>query len=306
MKKTAPHPTPAVDLYQKVTDRIIAALENGTVPWHKPWSAYGLPLNYFSRHIYQGINSLMLEFGDYEYPFWATFRQVSAAGGYIRKGAKADQVYFFKYLFWDEQGRQIGPEQAQCLMDNGTAIKRKRYIQYSCVFNVADFMGIEVNLPQLPAHSPTERAERFLQELPEQPKIAHAQKDRASYSLALDQINMPYLRQFDSTAEYYSTLFHELIHWTGNANRLNRLEPGCKFESEPYGKEELVAEIGASFLCALTGIQRSETEANSAAYLQCWITKLKGDKELIFQAASAARKAVAFLAPKTDAFAVVE
>jgi len=304
MKKTTHSPTPTIDLYQKVTDRIIAALENGLVPWHKPWSAYGLPANHFSRHIYQGINSIMLTFGDYEYPFWATFKQVSDAGGHIRKGAKSEQVYFFKYLYWDEQGRKIGPEQASALMDSGVSVKRKRYIQYSCVFNVADFVGIEVALPPLPTSCPTERATRLLQALPQSPNIVHTFKDRACYLPSSDRINMPYQRQFDSAAQYYATLFHELIHWTGHASRLNRLE-SVNFNSDPYAKEELVAEIGASFLCALTGIQQPETEVNSAVYLQNWMAKLQGDKELIFNAASTARKAVAFLMQHSEVLVAV-
>ena len=286
----------ALNLYEIVTARIIAALESGKAPWRKPWTAYGFPSNYFRHHTYQGINALVLNFTEYEHPFFATLHQVNEHGGSIRKGAKAEQVYFFKYLYFDRDGQKVSALDYKALREIGHHGKCKRFLQYFNVFNVADFEGIEVRLPEPPPGDGCERAAALLQNLPEQPHLIRTVKDRAFYSAVTDRINMPYERQFVSMEEYYCTFFHELTHWTGHPHRLSRFS--ClpeRIGTEPYAKEELVAEIGAAFLCARTGIARPEVTDNTAAYLRGWIDRLKGDNTLIFDAASDARKAAAWL-----------
>jgi antirestriction protein ArdC len=280
-------------LYQQVTQKIITMLETGVAPWQKPWSPYGLPCNYQSGHIYQGINSLLLNYADYEYPYFLTWNQIKDLNGTVRKGSKSEQIYFFTILYWDQSGTRLSPEQANVLIQAGKEITRKRFLQYFNVFNVAQIEGIQFNFTKPEPHpqDATTRCEQLLAHLPEQPRLKRTQKNRAFYAPTTDVINMPYRRQFASPEEYYCTLFHELIHWTGHPARLNRLEP-AQFGSEPYSKEELIAEIGAAFLCAHAGIDRPQVTQNSAAYLQSWIDALKGDTTLILHAAGAAQKAV--------------
>lgn len=138
--------------------------------------------------------------------------------------------------------------------------------------------------------------------MPNCPKIKHINGNEAYYNALKDFINMPKIKQFDSSAEYYVTLFHELIHATGHQDRLNRkgiTEPN-KFGSIPYSKEELIAEMGASFLSAEVGINYSEIVENNAAYLQGWLNKLKEDKRFIFRAAAKAQQATKYILGTTD------
>jgi antirestriction protein ArdC len=281
-------------IYEQVTTKIIACLERGVAPWRKPWSTHGLPRNYNSGHVYQGINSLLLNFAEYEYPLYLSFHQIKERGGYVSKGAKAEQVYFFSMLYWDEKGQKLEPEAAKILMEAGHPVMTKRFLQYFNVFNIAHVEGIALDLPEAVEMDTILTCKSILASLPEQPRLMHKDKERAFYSPVLDKINMPYQRQFENPEAYYSTFFHELIHWTGHNSRLDRLVPS-RFGDDPYSKEELVAEIGAAFLCAHAGIDFTPTIEQSAAYLKGWIEALKGDHTLIFHAAGAAQKAVQFL-----------
>jgi antirestriction protein ArdC len=283
-----------MSLYEEVTNKIIAHLERGVAPWQKPWSAYGLPRNYRSGHVYQGINALLLNFAEYEHPFYLTFNQIKERKGRIRKGASAEQVYFFSLLFWDENGQKLTSEQAKVLEEAGRTVTKRRFLQYFNVFNIGCVEGIDFQLPEVPIVDTEIACKTLLSSLPEQPRLMHRDKQRAFYSPALDKINMPYPRQFSSPEAYYSTFFHELIHWTGHTSRLDRLVP-TRFGEEQYSREELIAEIGATFLCAQTGIDKAPVVEQSAAYLKGWIDVLRGDHSLIFQAAGAAQKAVQFL-----------
>lgn len=257
-------------VYEIVTDRIIAQLEAGVVPWQRPWSG-GLPINYVSRKAYRGIN-LMLLYGGGEY---ATFNQVKAAGGTVNKGAKAQMVVFFKPFPKREDEERGGA-----------------MLRYYNVFALADCEGIPSKLSRID-HEPITEAEAVIRGFKGGPSIqCQLGIDQACYRPSADRVEMPALGQFDSPEAHYSTFFHELVHSTGHKSRLDRFTDKAEqthFGSESYSREELVAEVGAAMLCAHVGIDN--TVEASANYIASWLQRLKDDKALVVQAASAAQKA---------------
>ncbi len=267
------------DVYQIVTDRILRLLEAGTVPWHQPWK--GLPpQNLVSRKPYRGINVFLLNTARYTSPFWLTFRQVQSFGGRVRKGEHSMPVVFWK-VFKEETENEP---------------KRIPFLRYYSVFNVTQCEGIVV--PEVEAvHSfePIVRCEQVVSDMPKRPVIHHG-GSRACYSPTTDEITLPEAKVFESGEDYYSTLFHELTHSTGSQSRLNRKEIAepSKFGSDPYSREELVAEMGSAFLCGHCGIE-NRTVDQSAAYVQHWLTRLKDDRKLVIHAASQAQKACDFI-----------
>ena len=269
-------------VYDQITDRIIAMLEKGTVPWQKPWSVTtGLPRNLISKKSYRGINTLLLHSMSYESPFWLTFHQAQQLGGMVRKGERACPVVFGKRV--KEQDEQTGEE-------TGYTVLRL----YN-VFNLSQIDGLK-NIPatvETPATVSTP-AEDIIAFMPKRPEIKYGMT-KAYYSPSVDIIAMPDRARFDSEAQFFSTIYHEMIHATGAKSRLNRptLTESAGFGSDPYCKEELIAEMGAAFLCGHAGIEN--TIQNSAAYLQNWLEQLQNDKKLIVQAAAQAQKAADFI-----------
>lgn len=276
------------DVYQVVTDRIIRLLESGTIPWQKPWKGGGQwPQNLVSRKTYRGINLFLLNAAGYASPFWLTFKQVQSLGGTIKKGERSFPVVFWKILEELEDGE----------------IRKIPFLRYHGVFNVAQCEGIKT--PELPnvggKFEPIERCEQVVREMPHPPTIKH-NGGRACYSPLLDEISMPEAKLFESEARYYSTLFHELTHSTGHLSRLNRKEVNdpIRFGSDPYSREELVAEMGAAFLCGHCEIENS-TLNQAASYIQNWLEQLKNDRKLVIHAAAQAQKACDFiLGAKTE------
>ena len=280
-------------VYQIITDRIIEKLQQGTAPWHKPWSGgiEGAPRNLVSRKEYRGCNVFLLACQGYESPFWLTFNQAKERKANIRKGEKGSPVVFWKFS-----------EKAEESEDGETKQKSIPILRYYTVFNVAQCDNLDA--PTVP--SPTERpfapietAQRLVDAMPQRPAIEHREQ-RAYYRPSADIVNMPRAETFDGPAEYHSTLFHELVHSTGHTSRLDRKGVSgsdgewSAFGSAPYAREELVAEIGATFLCGFSGIE-NRTIDNSAAYLNSWIARLKSDPKLIVTAAAQAQKAADFI-----------
>jgi antirestriction protein ArdC len=181
----------------------------------------------------------------------------------------------------------------------GEEPQRIAFLKYFRVFNIADVENITISIPEviLQEHKKITQCETIIHSHHNRPAFVFEDANRAYYNPVKDCINMPAIEQFTSAEEYYSCFFHELVHSTGHASRLNRkgITQPNSFGSKDYSKEELIAEIGASFLCAHTSIDRPEIVENSAAYLQGWLSVLKADKKLIFKAAAAAQKAVNFL-----------
>jgi antirestriction protein ArdC len=270
--------------YEVITDRILALLEKGTVPWHKPWdSATGLPRNLVSQRSYRGINVWLLTAMGYASPFWATFHQVKAAGGCVRKGERGVPVVFWK--IYDHED----PE-------TGEAEKRFVLRQYT-VFNAAQLDGVAIPEITVIAHrfTPIERCAQLVDAMPQRPAILHGHQ-RAFYTPATDTLHLPSLVCFQSPETYYATVFHELVHAVGHRSRLNRptLTDLCLFGDPTYAKEELVAEFGAAYLCGVSGIANT-TLATSAAYLQSWMQVLRHDPTMLVQAAAQAQKAADYI-----------
>lgn len=291
----------AVDLYQIVTNRIIERLENGELSWRKTWSSYGLARNYISKKPYKGINMLIMNFFvAHEIPYYLSFKQAQELGGNVKKGAKSERVYYFNMIFKNGNDDKISPEEAARLERAGQPVKVIKFLKYYSVFNVADIEGIEFKFEEvkLQPHERIERCEQIIGNYPNAPKYVETAKENgAAYSPSLDCITMPSIERFDSAEDYYATRFHESIHSTGHPKRLSRegVANFDKFGSERYSLEELVAELGASFLCAMTQIDRETVIENAAAYIQGWLKKLKDDKQFIFKAAAEAQKAVDFI-----------
>ena len=279
------------DVYQAVTDRIIAALEAGTAPWRKPWSGSGtegLPRNFKTGKTYRGINPFLLAMSGYESPYWLTFRQAEEKDGSVRKGEKGSPVVYWNWIYKDASGKSVqSPEEAS---------ERIPFLRKYTVFNEAQIDGIDFPASDVPErdHQPIAAAEKIVEGMPSKPVLEFS-GHRACYSPALDLVRMPRPEAFSGDAEYYSTLFHELVHSTGHESRLARgVEEIAAFGSGDYSREELVAEMGAAFLAGHAGIV-NHTIDNSAAYLQGWIATLKGDSKLAVRAAAAAQKAAAYI-----------
>ena len=271
-------------IYDQITERIISLLEKGTVPWRKPWKAQtGLPRNLVTKKLYRGINVLLLHAMHYESPYWLTFRQALELGGHVRKGEKACPVVFWKQL--EREDKQTGEKEKIPMM------------RFYYVFNVAQCDGLKtLSAPagESPLTAPS-KPEEIIAAMPHRPEIKHGMA-KAFYSPSADYVAMPNRTSFEKDAGYFATLFHELVHATGHSSRLNRptLTESAGFGSNPYCKEELIAEMGAAFLCGQAGIAESILD-NSAAYVQNWLAQLKNDKKLIVQAAAQAQKAADFI-----------
>ena len=270
-----------MNTYDRITDRIIDLLSRGTVPWHKPWKAStGLPRNRVTRKPYRGINVFLLMSMSYESPHWLTFRQVTQLGGRVKKGEKSCPVVFWKKTAIEDKESEE-PQKIPLL-------------RLYHVFNVAQCDGIEDAATE-PIAEANARPAEIVAKMPQPPVIKHGMT-RAFYSPSEDEVGMPARQRFDCDACYYATLFHELVHSTGHEKRLNRpsIAERNGFGSNPYCKEELIAEIGAAFLCGHAEIVE-RTIDNSAAYLQGWLEQLRNDKTLIVQAAAQAQKAADFI-----------
>lgn len=277
------------DIHQHLTDRIVAAIEAGAGQWQMPWhrgSGGRAPVNIASGNAYRGVNVLALwveaQVNGYGSHLWGTFRQWADKGASVRKGQKASYVVFYKEI--------------EVESDEGNEDERKSrlFARATPVFNADQVEGLE----QAPVVAVTELpdADGFIARTGA--AIVHG-GHRAYYVPKLDEIHMPLRELFTGSATsspteaYYSTLLHELTHWTGPAHRCDRDLSG-RFGTEAYAMEELVAELGAAFLCAELGIV-VEPRADHAQYLAHWLSVLKADKRAIFTAASKAGEAVAFL-----------
>lgn len=272
------------DIYEMVTNLIIQRLEAGVVPWKMPWKTAGaMPRNMVSKKAYRGFNFwYLLSFG-FERPFFLTFNQVNDLGATIRKGSKAFQVVFWKMVESRED-----------------PTKKVPYLRYYRVFHVDDVEGIDQKkLPSYDNHDqdfdPIGTCDRLVEEWTDSPTIQQ-NAEFACYVPSLDTVKIPNPRRFFKGEEYYSALFHELVHSTGHRKRLNRHSKFSNhtFGSKDYSQEELVAEMGAAYLCGLCGIE-TETIDNSAAYIQGWLKKLKDDKKFVLQAASYAQLATDYI-----------
>lgn len=276
------------NVYQMVTDRIIEQLEQGYIPWHKPWTGTKEgSFNRVSKRSYSLLNQMLLKHsGEY-----ASFKQWTDLGGHIRKGEKSEIVFFWKILPIEEEKE-----------DGTKAIKQIPLLKYINVFHISQVDGVEpLKESELHDIEPIEEAEKILTDYwnREQIRVEHMKGDKAYYSPMFDMIHLPLFEQFTDSNEYYSTAFHESIHSTMAESRCDRAEErknkSVAFGSEEYSKEELVAEIGSATLLNLIGIETKKTFKNSTAYIQSWLRALKNDNKFIISASSKAEKAVKYI-----------
>lgn len=283
-----------LDIHQHITDAIVNAIENGAGEFRLPWRRPGntmRPVNIQSKKAYNGINVLALwayaETAGYESGLWGTYRQWAEAGAQVRKGAKAAFVVFYKKREDDLDPEQPDAEPTARLIARATP-----------VFAAEQVEGYEAPIVEVIAAtiSPIDRAEAFVAAT--KASILHG-GSRAFYRPSTDAIHLPNPGAFVGTSTstpteaYYSTLLHELTHWTSADNRCRR-QLGGRFGDHAYAVEELIAELGAAFLCADLGIA-DHPRPDHAQYLATWLTVLKGDKRAIFAAASKASEAATYL-----------
>jgi antirestriction protein ArdC len=266
-------------VYEIITERILEKLSAGIVPWRQPWST-STPKNLVSGKPYRGVNVFLLGSQGYSSPYWCSYKQALAKGGQVRKGEKGTPIIFWKVLDKVEEGKP----------------KKIFILRYFTGFHVSQCDGLEVPAEEN-RHNfvPLDECERLLQRYQGAPALIEG-GDRACYVPSRDVIMMPQGDRFSTTEEFYSTLFHELTHSSGASHRLSRdgITNPIKFASHDYSFEELVAEMGAAFLCGHTGID-NRTLDNSAAYIKHWSAKLRDDHQMIIKAGSAAQKAVDYI-----------
>ncbi|MET4232636.1 antirestriction protein ArdC [Bradyrhizobium sp. LA6.10] len=280
------------DIHQHLTDRIVAAIEAGAGQWQMPWhrgSGSRHPVNIASGNKYRGVNVLGLwveaQVNGYGSHLWGTYRQWAEKGASVRKGQKASYVVFYKEIEVEPGG------------DSEDERKSRLFARATPVFNADQVEGLEQ--VQVAAVDELPDVDGFVARTGA--AIVHG-GNRACFVPKLDEIHMPPRELFtgsatsSATEAYYSTLLHELVHWTGPAHRCDRDLSG-RFGTEAYAMEELVGELGAAFLCAELRIA-VEPRADHAQYLAHWLKVLKADKRAIFTAASKAGEAVAFLRAK--------
>jgi|TARA_R110000787_G_scaffold39484_5_gene98912 antirestriction protein ArdC len=276
-------------VYDIVTAKICDELEKGTVPWQRPWVGGGqMPANLITKRPYSGINPLLLSLSGYASPFWLTYKQAAAAGGQVRKGEKSTLVVFYAKL------------ESKTRTKKDEAPETFSILRYYNLFNIGQCDNLDALVPVLAENDtpPIEAAESIVAGYSDKPTI-DGNAGAAWYSPNLDLLGMPARETFTSADGYYSTLFHECIHSTGHVSRLDRKGVGTKavgYGSATYSKEELIAELGAAFLCAEAGIEN--TIEQSAAYCASWLQALRGDSKLIVSAASGAGRAARYITGK--------
>ena len=274
-----------MNVYQEVTDRIIAQLEQGVIPWNKTWTGVrGGAFNRISRKPYSLINQMMLRH-DGEY---ATYKQWQSLGGQVRKGEKSEMIVFWKIMPKKEQNEE-GEE----------VVRSIPVLKYYSVFHISQVDGVEpLEKPELnDGIEPLENAEKTLMDYISRENIGFEQEasNEAYYSPLRDMIHLPLLEQFSDAAEYYSVAFHEATHSTMKESRCNRPQKMAAFGTENYSKEELVAEIGSATMLNILGIETPGTFKNNAAYIQNWLQVLKNDNRFVISASSKAEKAVRYI-----------
>jgi antirestriction protein ArdC len=280
------------NVFEIVTEQILSHLDKGIIPWKKPWSTkIRLPRNMVTGKKYRGINVWLLLASSYASPYWLTFNQARNLGGTIKKGEKSSIVVYWNFKEVDE------------LNENTGDIEHKKipFLKYYRVFNVQQCEGITFpDQPDEDKAGSREEAEALVNGYLGSPEIRHGFA-RASYNPGEDLVKMPNKPDFVNTEEYYSTLFHELVHSTGHASRLNRetMMTPVAFGSKNYAREELIAEMGAAYLCGISEIGQATIE-NSAAYIQGWRDTISKDSKLVVLAAAQAQKAVSHIIGQED------
>ncbi len=276
---------------ERLTGEIIRRLEEGVLPWQQPWTGGGTPgRNIITDREYRGLNWFLTLLAGRPSRYWLTFRQARSLGGSVRKGENGTAICYFAL-----QDR-VGSE--------GT-VDRVPFVRYYTVFNLDQCDIPEASLPghvirdrrvagyELSEDERIQRCDRLFEDWEAKPTLVHGEQ-RAWYAPATDTINMPTFGSFERAEDYYATLYHEMTHATGASHRLDRPAVAklvtYQFGSREYGREELVAEMGAARLCYETGIGNRIID-QSAAYINGWLTAIRETPSMVFRAARAADRA---------------
>ncbi|MDF1864412.1 MAG: zincin-like metallopeptidase domain-containing protein [Saprospiraceae bacterium] len=295
------------EIYQSVTDTIIDLLENHTQSWDRPWIALGQDNDYAknakSKKYYRGINQfllgLQLTAKGYFKNQWLTFNQAKDMGGHIKKGEKSTPVIFYKTAYIDKDKKfhsKTKFERLNKAQQKELGLRKIPVLKLFRVFNVSQTEELnasfyEIEKQDLLNHfEKDDRAEKLIHST--DANIEIKESNEAFYNLLTDTITLPLREQFKSQESFYATALHELGHWTGHPQLLNRDLTG-KFGNAAYGKEELVAELTSAFCCAAIGF--SKTITNNAAYLNNWLSAMKEDNKAIVRAANQAQKAADYI-----------
>ena len=284
-----------MDVYSMVTDTIIQQLEEGTVPWHKPWiDLHTGAFNRISGRRYSLLNQMLLRHtGEY-----ASLNQWNRLGGRIRKGEKSEIVTFWKL---PEENPATEPGESNAAPKPEPEARKRPILKFYRVFHISQVEGVEpLASGILNSHAnPVKEAEAVFRDYLEydgRVRFEQGVTDKAYYSPAEDMIHMPFMLQFEDVAGYYGTLFHEVIHSTGHKDRLNRKGiQNVAFGSEDYSLEELIAEIGSACVLATLGLGTDASMCNNAAYVDGWLRALKDDRRQVVIAAGAAEKAAKYV-----------
>jgi antirestriction protein ArdC len=272
------------DVYREVTERILEALEAGTVPWRRPWRDFGMQRNLSSGRPYRGVNQLLTQLTQqnrgYGSPFWLTYRGAQRAGGNVRRGERGSLVVLWKRLVIEDE--QNGERRAVW------------WVRPYTVFNLDQVEAVEPPPieDELLDFEPIERCEAVLSAMPDPPSVEH-RPGGAFYMPASDTVTLPPLESFHDEEGYYATRFHETVHSTGHASRLDR-ELAPRPHEEAYSREELIAELGSAMLCGIAGIAPVRIE-QSAAYIASWLRALRDDKRMVVWASQQAQRALDYI-----------
>lgn len=284
----------STDLYQEVTDKIIHALEQGTPPWVCPWNTHCesvLPANYASGRRYRGINVLLLNLRQiaegYSTSRWLTYQQAKAIGAHVRRGEEATRVVFFKLL-----DAEPPPSETQ----SQSSRKVFPLLRSFAVFNESQIAGLPRALASTSRANGLDSSHVAQQIIDRSGAVIHQGGISAFYRPSTDAIHMPPMAAFNTEDDYYQVALHELTHWAGHESRCNR-PLLSRQHIEAYAFEELVAEMGAAFLCAMCGMP---SNLRHASYIDAWLKGLRNDRRLVFSAATLAQRAVDHLQPCND------
>ena len=287
-----------VSAFDVITNFIVEQLEKGVIPWKRPWACkngdFNTFYNFISKKPYRGINPFVLSTAMYDYstPYFLTYNQCKKLGGQVIKGSKGFPVVYFNWINKKD--------------NEGNETKQKfPMLKYFNVFNVEQCENLDLSKVQEVADeeiefNSIEECENILENYENGPRITSGGNE-AYYQNGSDTVNVPKKENFKSEEGYYSIMFHELVHSTGNHKRLDR-EFGKNFGDVKYSKEELVAEMGSCFLSSVSGISEMVIE-NQTSYIDNWLKALKNDSKLLVSASSQAQKAVNHILGKTVEYA---
>jgi len=271
-----------VDIRTIITDTIIQGLEDGKIPWVRPWEGRrsGGAINHFTKKYYRGLNQVILSFVAVSNGWenrWATFKAMSAHGLKVKKGEHGTPVAFFKFITKED--------------DDGTE-ETFPMLRYYRVFSISQLEEVPViEAEPVKEFTPIEQAENIIHGYAELPPLKLG-GDKAYYIARTDEIHLPFKEQFKAEGEFYSTYFHEIAHSTGHPKRLAR-KSLIERDETSYGLEELIAEFTSAFLCAEAGIEK--VIQNQTAYIQNWLAVLKDNRQMLFTASSQAQKATDYV-----------